>query len=151
MRRVRGIEKGVGFGAPDAVGLRRDGLGLTALCTSSRQIHDYLHVMSGLPPTVFAEVVLKWFELVQTGLPLCALGGIMGPVKVEPRTWRERKGVEETLKESRGRKDGGFVVHLFPFPATVPAGHCSRRGTLEDGDGVHSLGCAGRTHGPLRA
>ncbi|CAM9306131.1 unnamed protein product, partial [Scytosiphon promiscuus] len=45
-----------------------------------REVHDLWHVLSGLPPTVEGELALKWFELVQTGLPVCALGAVVGPL-----------------------------------------------------------------------
>lgn len=35
-----------------------------------RQVHDFWHVICGLPPTLLGELALKWFELVQTGLPV---------------------------------------------------------------------------------
>ncbi|CAM9532375.1 unnamed protein product [Discosporangium mesarthrocarpum] len=47
-----------------------------------REVHDLWHVLSGLPPTVEAELALKWFEMVQTGLPVCALSAIGVGVKV---------------------------------------------------------------------
>lgn len=34
-----------------------------------RNIHDYLHVLCGVPADFFGEVVLKYIEDVQTGLP----------------------------------------------------------------------------------
>ncbi|CAM9972050.1 unnamed protein product, partial [Ectocarpus fasciculatus] len=36
---------------------------------------DLWHALTGLPATVEGELALKWFELVQTGLPVCALSG----------------------------------------------------------------------------
>ncbi|CAM9711195.1 unnamed protein product, partial [Hapterophycus canaliculatus] len=50
-----------------------------------REVHDLWHVLSGLPPTVEGELALKWFELVQTGLPVCALGAVVGPLALPPR------------------------------------------------------------------
>jgi ubiquinone biosynthesis protein COQ4 len=47
-----------------------------------RQVHDFWHVLSGLPPTVLAEVALKWYELKLTGLPVCALSGLLGPLRL---------------------------------------------------------------------
>lgn len=49
-----------------------------------REVHDLWHVLSGLPPNVEGELALKWFELIQTGLPMCALGAVFGPL-VLPR------------------------------------------------------------------
>jgi ubiquinone biosynthesis protein COQ4 len=40
--------------------------------TRYRQCHDFWHTLTGLPPTVAGELGLKWLELFQTGLPLCA-------------------------------------------------------------------------------
>lgn len=50
-----------------------------------REVHDLWHVLSGLPPTVEGELALKWFELVQTGLPVCALGAVFGPLALPRR------------------------------------------------------------------
>lgn len=48
-----------------------------------RQIHDFWHVLSGLPPTVMGELALKCFEFQVTGLPVCALGGVLGQLKLD--------------------------------------------------------------------
>ena len=47
-------------------------------------MHDFLHVATELPPTVQAEIALKWFEMVQTGLPMCALSAFVGPLRLPP-------------------------------------------------------------------
>lgn len=47
-----------------------------------RQVHDFWHVLCGLPPTLFGEVSLKWFELAQTGLPMTALAALAGPARL---------------------------------------------------------------------
>lgn len=43
-----------------------------------RETHDFIHVACGLPPTVVGELALKWFEVAQTGMPMCALSSIGG-------------------------------------------------------------------------
>ena len=48
-----------------------------------RQVHDFWHVLSGLPPTVLGELALKCFEFRVTGLPVCALGGFLGQIKLD--------------------------------------------------------------------
>jgi ubiquinone biosynthesis protein COQ4 len=60
---------------------------LAYVITRYRQVHDLWHVLSGLPPSLEAEVALKWFEMVQTGLPVTALSALVGPVRV-PRAGR---------------------------------------------------------------
>ena len=49
-----------------------------------RQVHDFWHVLLGLPPSMFGEVALKWAEVAQTGLPMCALGAFAGGVRLGP-------------------------------------------------------------------
>jgi len=50
-----------------------------------RQVHDFWHVLCGLPPTVCGEVALKWFEWCQTGLPSCAASALAGPMRLTSR------------------------------------------------------------------
>ena len=47
-----------------------------------RQVHDFAHVLLEMPPTVLGEVVVKWFELAQTGLPMNLLSAIVGPARL---------------------------------------------------------------------
>jgi len=44
-----------------------------------RQVHDFWHVLTGLPPTVLGEIALKWFEMIHTELPVATLSAIAGP------------------------------------------------------------------------
>jgi hypothetical protein len=54
--------------------------------TRYREVHDFLHVLTGLPPTVEGELALKTLEAVQTGLPMAALSAIAGPLALrDPR------------------------------------------------------------------
>lgn len=48
-----------------------------------REVHDFLHVLTGLPPSVLGELALKWYELVQTGLPMTALAALVGPLRLD--------------------------------------------------------------------
>jgi ubiquinone biosynthesis protein COQ4 len=57
---------------------------LAYVLTRYREVHDMWHVLSGLPPTVLGEVALKWFEMVQTGLPVAALSALAGPLRLSP-------------------------------------------------------------------
>ena len=49
------------------------------------QVHDFWHVLLGLPPSMVGEVALKWAELAQTGLPMCALGAFAGGARLAPQ------------------------------------------------------------------
>lgn len=57
-----------------------------------RQVHDFWHVLCGLPPDVLGELALKWLEMLQTGLPVAALSALAGPLALpteERRVLRE--------------------------------------------------------------
>lgn len=36
-------------------------------------------------PLLSGEVAVKWFEAAQTGLPMCALGAVLGPLRLNVR------------------------------------------------------------------
>ncbi|TPX49926.1 hypothetical protein SeMB42_g01466 [Synchytrium endobioticum] len=55
---------------------------LNYVMTRYRQIHDFWHTLLGLGISVEEELALKWFELVQTGLPVCALSSFVGPLRL---------------------------------------------------------------------
>ncbi|KAF0978664.1 hypothetical protein FDP41_002484 [Naegleria fowleri] len=44
-----------------------------------RQTHDYFHVLADLPPSVYAEIIVKWIEFFQTRLPMTLLSGAAAP------------------------------------------------------------------------
>lgn len=39
----------------------------------------------GVRPDIIGEVIVKWFEMIQTGLPMCALASFVGPFRVQCR------------------------------------------------------------------
>ncbi|KAK3747964.1 hypothetical protein QZH41_019440 [Actinostola sp. cb2023] len=48
-----------------------------------RDVHDFMHVLSGIPTvSVAGEIAVKWFEMVHTGLPMCALASFFGPLNL---------------------------------------------------------------------
>lgn len=47
-----------------------------------RELHDVVHTILSQPTTIKGEVIVKAFEGVQTRLPLCILGGLIGPVRL---------------------------------------------------------------------
>ncbi|XP_019366108.1 PREDICTED: ubiquinone biosynthesis protein COQ4 homolog, mitochondrial [Gavialis gangeticus] len=51
-----------------------------------REVHDLMHTLLGMPTNMLGEVVVKWFEAVQTGLPMCALGAVFGPIRL--KAWK---------------------------------------------------------------
>ncbi|CAI5794437.1 biosynthesis COQ4 homolog, mitochondrial isoform X1 [Podarcis lilfordi] len=53
-----------------------------------REVHDLMHTLLGMPTNMLGEVVVKWFEAVQTGLPMCILGAAFGPLRLNARKLR---------------------------------------------------------------
>ncbi|KAK1787930.1 hypothetical protein P4O66_016409 [Electrophorus voltai] len=47
-----------------------------------REVHDLLHTLLGMPTNMLGEVAVKMFEAAQTGLPMCILGAILGPLRL---------------------------------------------------------------------
>lgn len=47
-----------------------------------REVHDFLHTLLGMPTNMLGEVAVKWFEAANTGLPMCALGAVLGPLRL---------------------------------------------------------------------
>lgn len=50
-----------------------------------RQVHDLFHSILGMPPHMLGEVAVKWVEALQTGLPMCVLGALFGPLRLGPK------------------------------------------------------------------
>ncbi|XP_067834842.1 ubiquinone biosynthesis protein COQ4 homolog, mitochondrial [Heptranchias perlo] len=50
-----------------------------------REVHDFMHTLLGMPTNVLGEVTVKWFEAVQTGMPMCILGAVFGPLHLSAR------------------------------------------------------------------
>lgn len=87
-----------------------------------RETHDFAHTLTGLGVTVESELVLKWFEWTQTGLPMTALSSLLGPLRL---TSAERlrlfsHSVPWAVKCARGSKFFMCVYfeELFEKPLT---------------------------------
>lgn len=50
-----------------------------------REIHDFVHTLSGLSTNLVEEVALKWVEMVNIGLPITVLSSIFGPLTLSRR------------------------------------------------------------------
>lgn len=48
-----------------------------------RESHDFYHVLLGFGVSLPAELVVKWFELANFGLPVALLSGLFGPLRME--------------------------------------------------------------------
>lgn len=68
-----------------------------------RQVHDFLHVLTDLPPTVLGEIALKWFECIMTGLPSTTISAVVGPLRLngEERTFLRDKLIPWAVRYGR--------------------------------------------------
>jgi len=46
-----------------------------------RESHDLVHTILNMPTDMVGEVVVKWVEGIQYGLPMCIGGAVMGPAR----------------------------------------------------------------------
>jgi ubiquinone biosynthesis protein COQ4 len=59
-----------------------DDADLAYVMTRYRQVHDFWHVLYGLPPSLLGEVALKWLEAAQTGLPMATMAAAAGGLRL---------------------------------------------------------------------
>ncbi|CAM9669978.1 unnamed protein product, partial [Ectocarpus sp. 6 AP-2014] len=99
-----------------------------------REVHDLWHALTGLPATVEGELALKWFELVQTGLPVCALSAVLGPLALPSKeppapTTTPSSTDSSSISGGGGRKRRGSreVLARTFVPWAIRAGRRARR------------------------
>ena len=47
-----------------------------------KEVHDMAHVLLGYGTSVTEEIAVKWFEMIQTELPMSALAAFIGPLNL---------------------------------------------------------------------
>ncbi|KAJ3055156.1 Ubiquinone biosynthesis protein [Rhizophlyctis rosea] len=55
---------------------------LSYILTRYRQSHDFYHTLANLGVSVPEELAIKYFEFVQTGLPMTLLSSLVGPLRL---------------------------------------------------------------------
>eukprot|EP01098_Paradermamoeba_levis_P002106 TRINITY_DN12513_c0_g1_i1.p1 TRINITY_DN12513_c0_g1~~TRINITY_DN12513_c0_g1_i1.p1 ORF type:complete len:268 (+),score=70.04 TRINITY_DN12513_c0_g1_i1:102-905(+) len=84
---------------------------LAYIMTRYRENHDYLHVLVGLPPDVLSEILVKWIEMFQTGLPMCALSSFVGPIRLNCEEQAKfRKMLPFAIQNGRNAK---FYMNVY--------------------------------------
>ncbi|KAL9989547.1 hypothetical protein ACROYT_G004109 [Oculina patagonica] len=62
-----------------------DDMDLAYVMQRYREVHDFVHTLAGLSISVPHEIAVKWYEMIQTGLPMCALSSFVAPVRLTSR------------------------------------------------------------------
>ena len=89
-----------------------------------RQIHDFWHVLTNLPPNLLGEITLKVYEFEVTGLPSCFIGGSVGQLRLSSheraKLWKEYipwalRSAKQSHTQNK-RKDESMVYDLMTYP-----------------------------------
>lgn len=48
-----------------------------------RETHDLVHAVLNMPTDMVGEALVKWVEALQTGLPMCIGGAVLGPARFQ--------------------------------------------------------------------
>ncbi|PVD22224.1 hypothetical protein C0Q70_18030 [Pomacea canaliculata] len=65
-----------------------------------------------MPPNMLGEVTVKWVEAIQTGLPLCTLAALFGPLRLGPK--HQQKYLNTYLSWSiRCAKNAKFLMNVY--------------------------------------
>ena len=52
-----------------------------------KETHDWLHALLGFGIEVEEELAVKWFEMIQTGLPMTSYASFVGPLRLRPSAY----------------------------------------------------------------
>lgn len=77
-----------------------------------RELHDIVHTILSQPTTIKGEVIVKAFEGVQTRLPMCILGSLVGPLRLSNQDKLDylRKDLPWAIKCARESK---FLMNVL--------------------------------------
>ncbi|GFT07269.1 ubiquinone biosynthesis protein COQ4 homolog, mitochondrial [Nephila pilipes] len=62
-----------------------DDFNLAYIIQRYREVHDLNHALLGMPTNMLGEVAVKWIEAMQTGLPMCVAGALLGPIRLRKK------------------------------------------------------------------
>lgn len=56
---------------------------LAYVMTRYRECHDLIHAILNMPTNMLGEVVVKWVEALNIGLPMCYGGAVFGALRLK--------------------------------------------------------------------
>ncbi|KAH3797016.1 hypothetical protein DPMN_150592 [Dreissena polymorpha] len=77
-----------------------------------RQCHDLFHTVLGMRPNMLGECVVKWVEAIQLGLPMCAMGALVGPIRLMPKH-RQNYLTTYLPWALRNGQNGKFLMNVY--------------------------------------
>ena len=80
--------------------------------TRYREVHDLLHALVGMPTDMVGEVAVKWIEALQFGIPMCAGGAILGPIRFSKPSQHKRYEVYRPWAIKVGTQ-AKFILNVY--------------------------------------
>ena len=77
-----------------------------------REVHDLIHALLEMPTDMVGEVAVKWVEALQFGLPMCAGGAIVGPLRFSRPSQYERYNAIRPWAIKTGTK-ARFILNVY--------------------------------------
>eukprot|EP01039_Chlorochromonas_danica_P003668 gene3668-4014_t len=93
---------------------------LAYVMTRYRQVHDYWHVLTGLPPSELGEIAQKAFEWRVTGLPIGLLSTLFGPLRLPSEEKRLLYRVYLPWAMRAGAKAGDLLAFDYEAHLSTP-------------------------------
>ena len=83
---------------------------LAYVMTRYRETHDLTHCVLAMPTTMVGEVVVKWVEALQLGLPMCVGGAVFGPLRFGPKQRQQYRSLLPWALHTG--KSAGFLLAI---------------------------------------
>ncbi|KAL6066748.1 Ubiquinone biosynthesis protein [Balamuthia mandrillaris] len=92
---------------------------LAYVMTRYREVHDFLHLLVGLPPTVLGEIALKWYEMYQMSykasfpLPMSVLSSFVGPLRLSFSEQSELRSKYIPWAKASAQQTPHFFMNIY--------------------------------------
>ncbi|EGR27838.1 hypothetical protein IMG5_187830 [Ichthyophthirius multifiliis] len=77
-----------------------------------KEIHDFIHVLLGYDVTVYDEIIVKWYEMIQLALPSASISSFFGPLKFTKEEIIDFN-TNELPKITQQAKQSKFIMNLY--------------------------------------
>ena len=85
---------------------------LAYVMTRYREVHDLLHALLDMPTDMVGEVIVKWVEALQFGIPMCAGGAMLGPLRFKTASQIKRYSAYRPWAIKEGTKSK-FILNVY--------------------------------------
>ena len=85
---------------------------LAYVMTRYREVHDLLHALLDMPTDMVGEVIVKWVEALQFGIPMCAGGAMLGPLRFKTASQIKRYRAYRPWAIKIGTKSK-FILNVY--------------------------------------